>query len=145
QQALRTEVMTAAARSEITNVRDITPEAATTVGEEIDYRTFADRGLDTILEIGLVEVRLVGAGGKDPDLALSVHAMARLVDVRTNTEVYHDYALSHTSPRKRFSEWSNDEAHVLKQELNRAYGALGKSIVDEIFLTPRNHQLRTGR
>jgi hypothetical protein len=139
QEAFRSEVVKVAARSGVPNVKEITVGATTTSGAEIDYRALAKLDVDTALEVGLLLVGLVGSGGKDPQLTLGVHAVARLVDVRSNIEVYHNYALDHDSSPRKFSEWSADDAHLLKAELNRAYGILATSIVDEVFLAGRSN------
>jgi hypothetical protein len=139
QEALRSAVAKAAARSEITIVREIPRSATTMVAGEIDYRGLSETGIDTVLEVGVVEVGLIGGGGKDPKLALIVRAAARLVDVKTNGELYRDYSLSHVSPQWRYNEWSADGASLLKHELSSAYGVLGTSIVEEVFLVIRTN------
>jgi hypothetical protein len=139
QQALRSEVITTAVRRGITNVKDISSESLTIVEEGIDYRQLLGSGVDTVLEVGLVEVGLIGAGGKDPDLTLRVQAAARLVDVGSSKELYRNFAFNYVSPRRHFSEWSADQARVLKQELSRGYATLGTSILEEVFLVVRTN------
>ena len=132
QEALRFQVVKAASRAEIPNVKEIT--VATSMG---DYRQLSKESIDTVLEVGLVEVGLTGSGGKDPLLALHVHAVARLVDVNSNTELYRS-TFTHVSASRKRSEWSADQARSLKRGLDEAIAALGTSMVEEIFLMVRN-------
>jgi len=134
QEALRTEVVKAAARAGVANVQELAAAATTA-----DFRELQNAKVDTVLEVGLVEVGLIGRGGKDPLLTLHVHALARLVDVNSNAELYRDYPFNHVSPPRKFSEWSADQSRLLKRELDRAIETLGASIVDEVFLMVRNN------
>jgi hypothetical protein len=138
QQALRSEVVTTAARRGITHVRDVTAERPTVLEDEADYRALSGSGVDTVLEVGLVAVGLSGAGGRDPDLVLRVQAAARLVDVRNSQELYRNDSFTYVSPRRHFTRWSADQGTMLRQEISRAYASLGTSIADEVFLTVRS-------
>lgn len=138
QEALRSEVVKAAAQSGIPDVTEITAGTAT-IGEDFDYRKLSNVAVDTVLEVGLVRIGLTGRGGDDPQLALGVHAAARLVDVKTNAELYRNYAFIHITSPRNFSEWSANEALLLKREIDRAYESLGRSIVDEVFLVFRTN------
>jgi hypothetical protein len=139
QHALRSEVVTTAARRGITGVRDVTPERPGVVEDAPDYRALSGSGIDTVLEVGLVAVGLSGEGGRDPDLVLRVQAAARLIDVRDSKELYRNDSFTHLSPRRPFTQWSADQAAMLRQELGRAYASLGASIADEVFLTVRTN------
>lgn len=122
QEALRAEVLKAAARSGIAGVTDIT--SSEVPGAKVD----------TVLEVGLVRAALVGPGGEDSELTLRVHAVARLLDARTNAEVRPDHTFTYAAAPRRLSEWSADQARLLEHELGRACRSLGKSIVDQILL-----------
>ncbi|MGH8704183.1 MAG: hypothetical protein ACREUO_02075, partial [Burkholderiales bacterium] len=139
QDSLRSEVVKAAARTRIPGVKQIAGGVAATTGEGVDYRKLPDLGVDTVLEVGLVRVGLTGRGGDDPRLELRIHAAARLVDARSNAELYRNYALTHLAPPRRYSEWRADNARLLKTEVRRAYESLGRSIVDEVFLIVRSN------
>jgi hypothetical protein len=134
QDALRADVVKAAVRADVPDVKEIAE--GTTMA---DYRPLSKSKVDTVLEVGVVEVGLTGNGGKDPQLTLHVRAVARLVDVNSNMELYRNYALNHVSGPRKFSEWGADQAHLLKHELGRAYEDLGTSIVEEVFLVVRTH------
>jgi hypothetical protein len=139
QEALRSEVVKAGARSGITSLKDMAPGAAKLVGGQGDYRGLSEEGIDTVLEVGVLEVGLVGGGGKDPTLALVVRGAARLVDVKTNQELHRNDMLRRETAQIPYSRWSAEGAGLLKHELGRAYVTLGTSIVDEVFLIVRTH------
>jgi hypothetical protein len=131
QETLRAEVVGAATRA---GVRGVTGIAA---ADGTDSPKLADPKVDTVLEVGLLSVTLAGKGGSDPTLVFNVRAVARLVDARTQAELYHSRAFTFASDPRKFSEWNADGAHPLKDELARAYRSLADSIVDEIFLVVR--------
>ena len=95
--------------------------------------------MDTILEIGLISVGLIGRGGADPNLSFRVSAFARLVEARTNAVLYRGSNFAHATGPRPYSDWSADNARNLKKELARSYRLLGQSIVDEIFLVVRSN------
>ena len=133
QERLRSAVVKAAAASGMSRVN----EMARAVGEVVDYRKLVR--VDTVLEVGVESVGLLGRGGADPALALHVNAVARLVDARTGAELYRGRAFTHATGPRKFTEWSAADARLLKEELDRAYQSLGRSIVDEIFLVVRTN------
>jgi len=136
---LQSEVLKSALQSGVPNIRGIDPIAAMAAGAPVDYRTLSGSGVKTVLEVGFAHVALQGGGGDDPELVLVAQAVVRLVDVRTNAELYRSDAFQYASQRHRFSEWSADQARPLREELERATGALAASIVDEVFLTVRSN------
>jgi hypothetical protein len=135
---IRIAVMDASAQAGVQNVREIPVSIPTVVGQGADYRQLPDAKVDTILEVGLLSVSFIGRGGADPELSLNFKAVARLVDEKTNTELYkHVFAYS-SGPRK-FSEWNADQANLIKEAFKIAYRSLGQTIVDEIFLIERTN------
>jgi hypothetical protein len=139
QARLRSAVVDAANRAGVRGVTEIAAGAATVVGATVDYRQLSDAKVDTVLEVGVVSVALVGRGGADPSLTLRIGAVARLVDARSNAELYRGHAFAHESGPRTFSEWGADGARLLKEDLARAYGLIGRSMVDEIFLVVRTN------
>lgn len=132
-------VVGAAARAGVKGVTEKPAGAATVTGEQIDFRAYLDAKVDTVLEVGVVSAAFVGRGGADPALALRVASVARLVDVRTNAELYRGHAFTHVSGPRKYSEWSADGARLLKEDLERAYSSIGRLMVDEIFLVVRTN------
>jgi len=116
------------------------PRVTTLPGKAVAVRGVdAEAKVDTILKVGLVSVGLAGGGGADPELAIRVSALARLVDARTDAELYRTRLFTHAVGPRKFSEWNADNARLLKDALERAYQSLARSIVDEIFLVIRTN------
>jgi hypothetical protein len=139
QAKLRSAVVDAAARAGVRGVTEMPAGTVAVVGQTVDYRQLSDPKVDTVLEVGLVSVGLVGRGGADPALMLRIGAVARLVDARSNAELFRGHAFTHESGPRKFSEWGADGARLLKEDLERAYGSIGRSMVDEIFLVVRTN------
>ena len=136
---LRTEVISAIARSGIQGVSEIPSCQSAAVGQDTDYRLCLDRQVDTVLEVGLLSVALIGRGGEDPKLVLFVRAVARLVDAKTNAELYRSRFFTHATGTKRFSEWNADGARLLKESYELACQSLARSVVEEVFLIVRSN------
>jgi len=139
QAKLRSAVVDAAARAGVRGVTEMPAGTVAVVGQTVDYRQLSDPKVDTVLEVGLVSVGLVGRGGADPALMLRIGAVARLVDARSNAELFRGHAFTHESGPRKFSEWGADGARLLKEDLERVYGSIGRSMVDEIFLVVRTN------
>lgn len=133
QEMFQSKVLEAAARSNVRGVRAVAVEKNTNEGV-VDYRSAPGLDIDTVLEVGVVRVGLIGTGGEDPQLALRVDAVARLVDVQTNEEFYLNYPFTHFALSRKYSEWTAHNERLLKRELGRAYESLGTAIVHDVFL-----------
>lgn len=136
---LRFAVVDTAARAGVQGVTEITAGTPTVVGQDVDHRQLPEAKVDTILEVGLVSVRFISRGGADPELALHVGAVARLMDARTKAELFRGDAFTYEAKPRKFSEWNADESRLIKEEIESAYRSLGQSIVDEIFLVVRTN------
>lgn len=134
---LRSSVIDAATQAGVHGVTEITANIPTVAGQGVDYRQLPAPKVDTILEVGLVFVSFFSHGGADA-IKLHVGAFARLVNARTNAELYRHTFRYNTEPKK-FSEWNADWARLIKEETENAYRSLGQSIVDEIFLVVRTN------
>lgn len=135
---LRFVVVDTANRAGVHGVTEITAATPTVAGSNVDHRQFLDTKVDTILEVGLVSVSFTGNYGVDPKLMLHADAVARLVDARTNAELY-KHSFTYESKPKKASEWNADGARLIKEEIESAYRSLGQSIVNEIFLVVRTN------
>ncbi len=139
QAKLRSAVVDAAARAGVRGVTEMPADTVAVVGQTVDYRQLSDAKVDTVLEVGVLSVALIGRGGADPSLTLRIGAVARLVDARSNAELFRGHAFTHESGPRNFSEWGANGARLLKEELDRASGTIGRSMVDEIFLVVRTN------
>jgi hypothetical protein len=139
QDKFRTEIIKAVARSGIQGVSEIPSCRSGVMAKDADDRWCPDAEVETVLEVGLLSVALIGRGGEDPQLVLFVQAVARLVDANTNTELYCSRFFTHLTGAKRFSEWNSDGARSLKESYERACQSLARSIVEEVFLIVRSN------
>lgn len=134
----RIAVLDASARAGVQNVIEIPASTSTVVGQDVNYRQLPDAKVDTILEVGILSVSFIGRGGADPELSLHFKAVARLVDEKTNAELY-KHVFDYSSGPRKFSEWNADQANLIKKEFEIAYRSLGQTIVDDIFLVERTN------
>jgi hypothetical protein len=138
-EALQSEIVTTASKSGIKGISKIASDKLTVSGEALDYPLLSSDGIDTVLELGPVSVGLIGQGGEDPMLALRASALIRVVDVKTNTEVYGIHSFSFAGAPRKLSELIADDERLFKEELSNAYRSIAQSIVDEVFFVVRTN------
>lgn len=116
------------------------------VSEETSYPHLASRGIDTILEIAVLNVRLasdgsiqsVGRGRMidywniNPPLVLAMTARARVIRAIDRKELY-VYKTEYQGGRGTFPEWAYDNARLFREELDRASHSLARQIAAQIF------------
>ena len=129
--ALRKEVIQAAHRLGIADIADVSEKISNSDASPPDYRSRADTGVDTILEIGLVRVGLVGKGGRDPALEVGEEVIVRLIDVKTNSTVCSDLQFHHFSEPRPLSAWRDQRN--LDEELQKGYRVLAANIAEAVF------------
>ena len=137
--AFRTEVVNVAKQSGVVGIRETSLAPQVVTDEHPDYHALAAEGIDTVLEVGLVGVAFGGDSGSNPELKLGVQAAVRLVDARSNAELYHNFKLKEISPARRFDAWNRNDRLALKQEFERSYHRLAVTIIDEVFLVVRTN------
>ena len=105
-----------------------------TPDERAEYRSLVADGLQTVLEISVVELALRGRAAEiDPGLTLAMTVRTRLVRTADDAELY-KHAVTYSGGRGRtLAEWL-DDAELLQAELDRATGIVAEKIVDEVFL-----------
>jgi len=105
----------------------------TAQGIQIDYKTLASQGFESVLEISVTRFGFDSAGGKDPEVALFMVVHARRVDALTGKELWSgEFAyLSRYAP---LPAWADGEVALVRSERGQAYRALGERVVDEVFL-----------
>lgn len=137
------EKVTAAALGHDTQLLTLPAMEPDDSGRLVDYRPFARKGVDTVLEVALTK-----AGFRSRDaLALMMEARVRLVRTRDNEEIFSaDYV--HNGGERPLEEWSANQAELVIASLNAGYEALGALIYDNIFLLypfpDRKNQLGLG-
>jgi hypothetical protein len=98
------------------------------------YQDLGARGIDTVLEVKLLQVRLIALAEEDPPpLGFFMQAQTRLVQPSSATVLYRAELEYRGAPRS-LSEWTADEHRLLFEELLRGCDSLADKIFDEVFL-----------
>ncbi len=95
------------------------------------YAAFAAAGVDSVLEVALVEAGTRGRGINDP-VAAYMTARVRLVSAADGRERFvRNY--TYLGPRHALAEWAADDARRLRQTLEAGYRSLAEHIYDSVF------------
>lgn len=105
-----------------------------TPDDRTEYRSLVRDGIQTVLEISVVELALRGRTAEiDPGLTLAMTVKTRLVRTADDAELYKN-SLTYSGGRGRtLAEWL-DDVEQLQGELDRATDIVAEKIVDEVFL-----------
>lgn len=127
QARLRGQTAAAAAQSgyPVTEVADTGP---TEVGKDWDYRAFATRGFDTVLEVGITDI--TSRTRPDGRITLLISARARVIDLhadRTLLRAQYRYL----SGARTVDQWLRLEASAIRDALQDANRALSDHMLDE--------------
>jgi hypothetical protein len=101
---------------------DIAPPLSTT-----QYARFASSGVDTVLEIKVARVALIGEG-TDPDLTLTIDGLARLISLPRGEVLWEDEKMMFASAPAKLSAWTADDSRLLKSEVDRGLETLAKRL-----------------
>jgi hypothetical protein len=105
--------------------------------EEVDYSHVADKGIDTVLEISVLDVGLVGSGKTYPNLVFFMSLQTRLIRAVDGEEVYTTivpyYGEMHT-----YSLWAADNAKLFRAALSTGSEKLSGEVVELLFIKPRS-------
>ncbi|PYQ02530.1 MAG: hypothetical protein DMF83_23355 [Acidobacteria bacterium] len=132
QAALRDHVLEAVRRRSALNFVTVDDQGPSAVGERIDYRALAGEGIDTILEVSVLRIALVGQGGINPPVSLFMAAGASLVRTADGVEIYAE-KFEYRGPGALFLEWAAADAQMFRQEVDRGTRSLAEKIVRLLF------------
>jgi hypothetical protein len=104
-----------------------------TPDEAVSYRSLADGGIDTVLEVSILNVGLAGGRGDQFYLQPFFLAQVRLVRVADDTEVFRR-AGWYSAEHHPLFELCADDGLVLQTTLDRVYTTMAEAIVEEVFL-----------
>ncbi len=85
-------------------------------------------GVETMLEIRVNEPGLRGHSGVNPSLSLGADVEARLVRLSDGHLLANSFA-HYTSAGRRFTQWADDDARLLREEFARCCDALSRDLV----------------
>ena len=99
-------------------------------------RTHPAKGGDAVLELSVLRWQLTGEPAINPPLHLALGVRARLVNASNGAALY-TYETNYRSalPRK-FTEWADDHARPLQEEIENACHFLAGRIAGQLFLNP---------
>jgi hypothetical protein len=84
-----------------------------------DYATLAAKGVDTVLEVGISEIRTLKIKGSvDPNLRLVMSASARVIDARSGEALTERLAVYWGEMYSR-SRWTQDASKLLREDIER--------------------------
>ncbi len=99
-------------------------------------RPLTAQGGDAVLELSVLRLQLAGEPAINPPLHLALSVRARLVNASSGAALY-TYETDYRSalPRK-FTEWADDHARPLQEEVENACHFLAGRIAGQLFLNP---------
>lgn len=95
---------------------------------ENDYSSLAAAGVDSVLEIQVEQMGLLGPGRLNPPLQLRVQARVRVVSTHTQREWFRGY-VEYRGPRQRLVEWATEGGRRFRVEYQRCVRTLSGDIV----------------
>jgi hypothetical protein len=111
-------------------------EGPTQKREIPDYRFLADRGVETVIEMGVEKLGLKykeNGDGDNPALSMFMDVRVRVirtVDGRTLSKE----VLNYISTERTFAEWASNDAQPFKEEIEICYATLAKLMVTRLLL-----------
>ena len=104
--------------------------------EEVDYSPVADEGIDTVLEISVLDVGLVGNSKTYPNLMFFMSMQTRLIRTVDGEELYNAIVPYHGEMHE-YSLWAADNAKLFRAALRTGSEKLGGEVVELLFIRPR--------
>jgi hypothetical protein len=101
--------------------------------DKVGYQPLVVDGIQTVLEISVLEFELKGPWDVNPELELVMSARARLVRTSDGALLY-ERTLDHRSLKRRFTDWATDGGGPFREEREGALDSLAGQIVAETLL-----------
>lgn len=102
----------------------------------VSYRALAAQGIDTVLEVSILQAGLTGGFGDHLYLQPFLHAQIRLVRTADDSEVFQRQGWYSAAPR-RLIELCADDARGLQSSLDQIYDTMAMAVVEDVFLVWR--------
>ena len=131
QEPLRNEIATLALAYNMSLV-SVSGERAYAAARAQDYSILASEGVDTVLEVAMMNIG-IGGGGIDTPLVLYMEARVRLIRTTDNQEIFTaDY--SYLGEALNVKQWTANKGLRLLKAMKKGYAILGDHIYDSVFL-----------
>lgn len=134
QELLRTQVFAYASQQLPQAPVEITDAVVAGQGAPRGLEQFAALGTDSVLEIGQVQLRLVGSAVGSPELAIYLAVNVRLLRVADNTVLAEQGFGGFVSTPRKPGEWAANGGMPFRRALESAIRTLAEWIIDELFL-----------
>ena len=89
------------------------------------------RAVDKALEIEVLSAALKGDGSVNPSLAVHLEARATLLRGDDGREIY-SCPVHYRGPARKFTAWAANDAKLFCEELQRCYGELSGTVIDQM-------------
>jgi len=100
---------------------------------EVPYQALAGDGGDTVVEVGVQQVKLTGPWRANPELALVLVARARVVRTRDGSTV-HEETFQYESPTRHFTDWAANSADQFRFWVDFGLNDIAKRIAGKLFV-----------
>lgn len=102
--------------------------------EKTNYGFLSDKGIDTIFEISVLNYGLTDPFVNSP-IAFFMNLRLRLIRA-IDGKIIHESITRYESRKLRFSDWSANNAQLLREEFNSCYQSLSERIIEKILFLP---------
>jgi len=135
QEITRDNILRTASKKTSYTFVDLGDQGPRTPDKKFDYSFLASEGIDTVLEIAVLDAGLVGSEEIYPDLQFFMNLRARLIRVGDGERLYGG-TLTHKGKRHLYSMWATDNAALLREELKAGCEILSERVVELLFTSP---------
>jgi hypothetical protein len=87
---------------------------------------------DKVLKIEVLSAALQGNGSINPSLALHLEARATLLRGDDGREIY-SCPVHYCGRAHKFTTWAAHDAKLFREELQRCYGELSSTVIDQLI------------
>jgi hypothetical protein len=128
QETFRDRLVTIARDEARLDLIPVTDPSPTDPDVDVDYRPLVAQGLNTILEVSVTRLGLIGDRSGNPPLTLSMTTRVRVIRSGDGAELYRQ-ELHHQKGSRKFVEWAAHDAQAFRRALDAAYTDLSREIV----------------
>jgi hypothetical protein len=113
-------------------------QGPTTLNEYVNYGSLSEEGIDTVLEVSVLNFELFGLGRTreiDPSLRLDMDVGTKIIQTRDGKVLYSRiFAYRYDGSLHNFSEWGTNNAQLFRQEIDCAFQHLATEIVKTLTI-----------
>jgi hypothetical protein len=97
-----------------------------------DFNLLRERGIDTVLELNVKGAGFKEGRGENPLIAFFVKVHTRLIRTMDGKEIY-SREFEYKSSKYNSADWLDDDARLLREQINNGFKELSRQIVEELF------------